>query len=142
MCPCMNRIKLAIEIFYIPFVFEQQIFIKMNGNIFISTISHIDQKQLCSGNRHCILFCQAPIEDGLDIGLVEFLRLELIAQFLQSLCNICSPPHNTIPLPRLQRRQIFVVFPIIQYRPALCKAGGGIFPVSSNRRSLGRHYLS
>ena len=31
MCPCMNGIKLAIEIFYIPFVFEQQIFIKMNG---------------------------------------------------------------------------------------------------------------
>ena len=77
----MNRIKLAIEIFYIPFVFEQQIFIKMNGNIFISTISHIDQKQLCSGNRHCILFCQAPIEDGLDIGLVEFLRGKFICFF-------------------------------------------------------------
>ena len=42
MCPCMNGIKLTIEIFYIPFIFEQQIFIKMNGNIFISTISHID----------------------------------------------------------------------------------------------------
>ena len=68
------------------------------------------------------------MEDGLDIGLVEFLRLELIAQFLQSLCNICSPPHNTSPLSHLQRRQMFVVFPIIQYRSALCKAGGGDFP--------------
>ena len=46
--------------------------------------------------------------------------------FCQALLDVKA--HNTSPLPRLQRRQIFVVFPIIQYRPALCKAGGGDFP--------------
>ena len=81
------------------------------------------------------------MEDGLDIGLVEFLRLELIAQFLQSLCNICSPPHNTIPLTRLQRHQILVVFPIIQYRSALCKAGGGDFPGFVKPTAFGPSFL-
>ena len=76
-----------------------------------------------------VRFRQAPIEDGLDIALVEFQRSKRLQNFF--LCRYCLiqiKAHNTSPLPRLQRRQIFVVFPIIQYRPALCKAGGGDFP--------------
>ena len=69
------------------------------------------------------------MEDGLDIALVEFQRSKRLQNFfLCRLCLIQIKAHDTIPLPRLQRRQIFVVFPIIQYRPALYKAGGGDFP--------------
>ena len=71
------------------------------------------------------------MEDGLDIGLVEFCNtgrifLYSVKQFIQFQIVIIKQAHNTSPLPRLPRRQMFVVFPIIQYRPALCKADGGI----------------
>ena len=77
---------------------------------------------------------QAPIEDGLDIVLVQINRVKALGfdnRFF------IEKAHNTIPLPRLQRRQIFVVTLIIQYRPALCKAGGRDFSDFGKPTELG-----
>ena len=89
-----------------------------------------------------VRFRQTPMEDGLDIALVQINRKEQIGfRFSHFVGSIQIKFHNKSPLPRLQRRQIFVVFPIIQYRPALCKAGGGDFPGFVKPTELGPSLL-
>ena len=75
----MHRIQLSHQIQDILFVLLDFGFTKCHGvRIFIISHHFFEQNtQLHIGVRR--VFCrQAPIEDGLDIGLVQFLRLEFI----------------------------------------------------------------
>ena len=67
------------------------------------------------------------MEDGLDIGLVEFLRLKFICFFSRLLDKfqiiVIENAHDTSPFPR--RNGADFSGPILPYPPALCNGGVG-----------------
>ena len=78
------------------------------------------------------------MEDGLDIHLTQFQRLKTL--FSVPLCVFISQAHNTSPLSHQNGAEY--LSPSYNIRLRFARPAAEIFPVSSNRLSLGNHYLS
>ena len=121
----MGLLNLPKQVFYGSLILHQRRSIELYLFFSARFIAMGRWEKRCVRKFLAVRFRQAPIEDGLDIALVQINRVKTLGFHNRFLIE---KAHHTIPLPRLQRRQMFAVFPIIQYRSDLCKAGGGDFP--------------
>lgn len=135
----MGLLNLPKQVFYGSLILHQRRSIELYLFFSARFIAMGRWEKRCVRKFLAVRFRQAPIEDGLDIALVQINRVKTLVFIIGFLLR---KPITRSPCRAFSGAKCLLFS--LSYNTGLpfARPAAGIFPVSSNRRSLVHHYLS